>query len=330
MYTMIKKITLSLSILFLCIIINCKFPMTAGSKSGFVTFKIGEAHVQKTGAPPKEIILKDEILQGDTIVTGDRSAIAIQFGESCIIRLDQNTTFRVLVIDNNKLEMFIQQGMAFNKLTQKSKVILIFKTLTTLAAIRGTTFSVAYKNGISEIAVSAGDVSVSALRHNAAGEPISSLEKEAAVTAGNTAVINETAKKGVKETAFLELKLRPISTAEKTGLKKVDAMPFIPGVEKKSINQFEEIQKGIMVKDKEIDTNMTSGIDRDELNQLIAKKNRTLNDIRQVFDGIDEITLHNGSVVHGAILSRGELFRIITPKGIISIPKSEIKNLIKK
>jgi len=330
MYKKTKKLALTLSILTLCIAINCKNPGITDDQSGFVTFKIGDAHLQRADAPLKEIILKDEILPGDIIVTGDKSVIAIQFGEHCLIRLDQKTTFKILSIDSRKLEMLTQEGTTFNKLSQKSRITLLFKTLTTLAAIRGTTFSISYRNGISEVAVSEGNVSVSALRHNSSGEAISSAEKEATVKAGNTAVITEARKKGLIEAALLELKLRPISKTEKNGLKKVDAMPFIPEVKNKSTRQVEETQKAIIIKDKEIDMNTTSGIDREELNQLIVKKNRTLNDIRQVFDGIDEVTLHNGSVINGAILSRGETYRIITPKGIINIQKSDIKNLIKK
>lgn len=330
LYKKIQKITLIVSILFFFVISNCTLLMNAGSKSGFVTFKIGGAQLVRTGSAPKEIILKDEILQGDLLVTGENSALVVQFGEACLIRLDQKSSYKVAVVAPDYLEIFLQNGLTFNRLDQNNRIKLFFKTLNTFASIRGTTFSVSYGNGVSRVTVSDGTVNVSATRHNAAGEAVSPAGKEVPVNAGAAVVIAETAQKGVQVLPPLKMKFTRISQRERTGLRKIGAMPIIPDIEKTDVRQVEEIQKDVLEKEKEIDSGKGSGIDREELNKLIANKNRTLNEIRQVFDGVDEVTLHNGRVINGAILSRGEVFRILTPNGIISVPKSDIKNLIKK
>jgi hypothetical protein len=40
---------------------------------------------------------------------------------------------------------------------------------------------------------------------------------------------------------------------------------------------------------------------------------------------VDEITLYNGKVFRGAVMSRGETYRVLTTEGIVMIPRSQIK-----
>ena len=56
------------------------------------------------------------------------------------------------------------------------------------------------------------------------------------------------------------------------------------------------------------------------------KKTRTIDEIREAFNRVDEITLYNGRVIQGAILSRGAEYKILTPDGTISVPEEEIKS----
>ena len=51
----------------------------------------------------------------------------------------------------------------------------------------------------------------------------------------------------------------------------------------------------------------------------------TLDDIRKRFGRLDQLVLYNGTDIRGAILSRGEVYRIYTLRGVIAIPRDKIK-----
>jgi hypothetical protein len=54
-------------------------------------------------------------------------------------------------------------------------------------------------------------------------------------------------------------------------------------------------------------------------------KNLSLEEIRSQYKWVDRITLYNGKVVRGAIMSRGETYRVLTTEGIMMIPRNRIK-----
>jgi len=56
-----------------------------------------------------------------------------------------------------------------------------------------------------------------------------------------------------------------------------------------------------------------------------AVKALSLEEIRAQYKWVDEITLYNGKVVRGAIVSRGEAYRVLTTEGIVMIPRSQVK-----
>ncbi len=47
--------------------------------------------------------------------------------------------------------------------------------------------------------------------------------------------------------------------------------------------------------------------------------------IRKKYKWVDRITLYNGSIIEGAIMSRGERYRVLTAGGITYIPRNKIK-----
>jgi len=56
-----------------------------------------------------------------------------------------------------------------------------------------------------------------------------------------------------------------------------------------------------------------------------AAKTLSLDEIRAQYKWVDQITLYNGRVFRGAIISRGETYRVLTTEGIVMIPRSQIK-----
>jgi hypothetical protein len=56
-----------------------------------------------------------------------------------------------------------------------------------------------------------------------------------------------------------------------------------------------------------------------------AVKTLSLDEIRAQYKWVDEITLYSGKVFRGAVMSRGETYRVLTTEGIVMIPRSQIK-----
>jgi hypothetical protein len=328
MCTMHKRVVSLIALSFLLIPGGCG--RKAGMDHGVITFKLGLASVQRAGSSPAELALGDRILVGDVLTTGEQSAAVIQFSEQCLIRVDEKTSFRINKIEGKNLEMFVQKGSVMSKLIRDENVGLIIKTRTALAAVRGTEFSVTYKDGLSKVAVSRGKVQTAAERHDDTGKILAAVEKEVPVGAGNTVEVTELPKKGKEELGALELKLREITPDEKNALRKIHAMPVIDTPEKKSREEMEEIRKSVLDIENEIDNSLkdeaSQEMGQDQVKALLAKKDRTMEDIRKTFNRIDEISLYNGRVIRGAIISRGENFKVITPERMLTVPQKDIMN----
>ncbi|OHD63156.1 MAG: hypothetical protein A2176_11455 [Spirochaetes bacterium RBG_13_51_14] len=59
--------------------------------------------------------------------------------------------------------------------------------------------------------------------------------------------------------------------------------------------------------------------------EISGRKTLTLDDIRAQYKWIDQITLYNGRIIKGAIISRGTKYTVITTEGILRIPRKHIK-----
>ncbi len=56
-----------------------------------------------------------------------------------------------------------------------------------------------------------------------------------------------------------------------------------------------------------------------------AAKTLSMDEIRAQYKWVDQITLYNGRIVTGAIMTRGETYRVLTTEGIVIIPRNQIK-----
>jgi hypothetical protein len=56
-----------------------------------------------------------------------------------------------------------------------------------------------------------------------------------------------------------------------------------------------------------------------------ASGNLTLQELKDKYGRIDEVTLYNGKKIRGVILGRGEIFRIITERGMTAVSAREIR-----
>ncbi len=67
---------------------------------------------------------------------------------------------------------------------------------------------------------------------------------------------------------------------------------------------------------------------QDVKNGVAVKKEtgpETLEDIRKRYGRLDQLVLYNGKAIQGAILSRGDVYRIYTLRGIMIISRDKIK-----
>ena len=76
-----------------------------------------------------------------------------------------------------------------------------------------------------------------------------------------------------------------------------------------------------------IDKKLNSGIKTDIIKELIKRKPKSIKEIKKAFKRIDSITLFNGRVIEGAIISRGKVFKVLTTDGVIKVREDQIKNV---
>lgn len=286
-------------------------------KSGIVTLAIGTVTVDRSGAGPAVLQIKDRIAENDTVITGAMSLAVVQFSDNCVVQVQENSRFQVLSAGKTTRDLFVRDGQVLTKLIRTGDSTTI-RTPTAIAGVRGTQFSVNYRDGNTRVAVSEGTVAVKASRSDESGKALTETKEETITVAGSTAEVTAAPQKKAGEEAALVVSVRTISENEKQMLKKIETVPVI---EDPATKTSEEIESAVK---KGIGTGPEG--EQDKVKQIMNKKTRTIDEIREAFNRVDEITLYNGRVIQGAILSRGAEYKILTPDGTISVPEEEIKS----
>ncbi len=119
----------------------------------------------------KDLESGDKILVGTTIISSNTGRAVLHFPDSSIATIDPNTTVTLdesLYTPDDKgivSKIFLSTGKIFFSITElatpESKWEV--KTGNAVAVVRGTAFSVAYNEGVSEVAVTENSVSVATL-----------------------------------------------------------------------------------------------------------------------------------------------------------------------
>ncbi len=68
-------------------------------------------------------------------------------------------------------------------------------------------------------------------------------------------------------------------------------------------------------------------IKRRKLERLAKQETITMEEIKEINERIDVVKLYNGKTIQGAIISRGDSYRIVTTAGIVEIPKKDIRSV---
>ncbi len=262
-----------------------------------VVFSVGNVQtVDKSG-------IKNDVVKGDTLAidsyvkTGDNSQCAVQVGNTAIVKILDNTTIKVEKLFADGIDtLYLEKGKILSKVKKLRKDHEFnIRTETSLAAVRGTTFSVSYYPGKNIVAVSKGKVEVTRIE-----------KKESKIAeSGDAIVITDS------------LQSRNTSEIEELELEKVESIDFI-----KSRDELKS-EKGVILEESIKDRNEEIDQKINEIEKKLAPK--TLSEIKERYDRIDEITLYSGKIHRGVILSRGKNFKILTTTGTVIVPKNKIK-----
>jgi len=287
-----KLFMMLLSMLLGNLFISCK----SGSSQAMVLFFTGTATIQHVNEQPKPVQVHETVKNGDIIETGDKSAVIVQAGDEFTVRFEENTKVIISSINNiSKREINLNSGKVLSRVSKLKKGNeYMIKTPTAVASVRGTEFLADYSEGKTTVAVAKGKVSV--VKND--------NKEENFADQGKTVVVSD------------KVELRNINQVETLELKKLENTPVIKDAESIKPSELNEKMNPVIDKEKEIN---------DEIEKLKGSKGMSLQDIKTKFQRIDIITLYNGRVIKGAILSRGQVLKIITPSGVVTVKAKDIQ-----
>jgi len=296
-----------------------------------IIFLIGSVEVLREGSKVANINPGDIIREGDKIKTGDKSQMTIQMGDRGFLRIVQNTEVEILkLFSKEETNIFLQDGEIISKVARLVKdENYVITTGTIKAAVRGTAFSVSTIKDGGEVAVLEGKVMVT-VNENISGEPA----KETYVKDGEMVIVQTTDAKSDQKK--FNIQIMPITQDKSIAIQKTAIIKLIPDIENVKIEELNIKQQEMLKKEEELDkargtekveTGTTSKIKAATIEQLIKQKTRTLNEIKKVNGRIDEISLNSGQVVKGAIISKGDVYSVLTTTGVINVPKKDIRTI---
>ena len=272
-------------------------------KTAIVTFVLGDVKVTNPGETARDLVAHDRIKAGSVIETGEKSIATLQINEVGSILINEKTRLLLdkILSPEKGTELELKSGSVFSRVVKKTGNQYSVRTMTMLAAVRGTEFLTVADEGKWHVLVKSGTVNVST-SSDPEGKPV--IEKKKA----------DVDRKGRIKIIFQD-RIQEL-TLEKLAVKS----PYIEEVEKKTVEDIKDIfkklesdEKRIEQKIEKIKENMLSPLDR------LRKQGRPL----------VELFLKDGSQIIGSIekTEDGKL-KLNTGESIIDIPKADIKRRI--
>lgn len=284
-----------------------------------IIFSSGDVKIIRTGAETG-VLPGNSIYEGDRISTGDRSLIVIQISDRDIVRVSSNSILEIRSIANGKdVKLYLERGEVISKVSRLEKnENYMVQTPTVIAGVRGTEFSVTASVKEERVAVLKGNVAV-----NYIAEEKKLKTNETIAAGGNTVIIKKISDNTLIETAA-------ITKEEQANIKKisdVEPLPDLNNIKKEELDKKQELIKKIeedLAKELPAKDEL-KGARAAKIRKLISEKPKSLEQIKEVFERIDEISMYSGKVISGAIISRGEVYCVLTTDGVISISESEVR-----
>ncbi len=261
---------------------------------GYITFTTGSPTVTRTD---KEnlLALKNKISTGSVIKTNKKSISTIGIKKLGLFSVLPKSKVKIASLTNKTLHLSLHKGTLILKINKKVYNDIKVYTPNSIIKVTGTTFSVSYLNNKTKVSLTHGKLNI----NNRKTSKDILLEKGKKVT-----VIANT------------------FTQEKVTQKDVEHIQLIEEMPK--LENYEKLNKTII---KEKVKKIKSILKRQTLKKEIKSTQLTLQGLRKKYNRLDIITDFHGKVYKGIILTRGKSFILLTPKGKISIPKDNIKNI---
>ena len=243
--------------------------------------------------------LKDALVKGDIIKTGPESFVVIQIGDDILARIQPDSTVEVKsLFEQENTEIFLEKGQIISVVKKFSKENNYnIKTPTALAAVRGTEYSISFYKGRSVLAVKEGKVQLSSLESK-------EKSKELMVETGNTVIISA------------DMAKRPINDFESLEIDKMKNFASITGDDLQNDKVFEDLAKKAQDDDKRI---------TEEILKRGGPIPATTEEMLKKFGRLNDVTLYSGKRYTGVILEHGEMKKIMTVEGIVSVPSKQIR-----
>ncbi len=245
----------------------------------------GDLKIIRNGAEIASPKAPDLLMSGDEINTGEFSSL-MQFENGAVVKILKQSKVYAVSLGNN-FQLDLRSGGIVSRVpVLRSGGGYEIHTPDSVVSVKGTEFAVTYRDGKTKVIVEKGTVHVKYLPDGS----------EYDVTEGNSSEVNGDKRKAVftEEETLLMKGFADIQYVESIGAKSPD-----------------ELQ---VIKDK------LKASDSDGQPAKI-----TLADLKIKYGKLDEVMLYNGRRYTGVIISRGSVYKILTPGGTVSFSAKSVK-----
>ncbi len=262
------------------------------------------------------------IVKGETITTEAKALAVMTWGEDATTLLSQNTRMSVVKLEKQRrplIEIENTNGLTFTSV-EKGRVDFIVRTPTAVCGVRGTSFNVNVTSDGTVVTVLDGVVETrlnekfletipDAAQRAKLAQPILVNPKQKILIsrANHSAVVS----------ALSEAEVRYL-----TKLEKIAAL----GREKNSGNDAQRVA----AIDKEAEA-LTAEVFAAEVNPAAGADGKppamTLADIRKKYGKVSRVNLKTGASYTGFFVLKGAQMEIITPRGVVRVPTTQLKDV---
>lgn len=279
----LKLITATGIILTLIGISSCSKKM---ADKAIVIFNISISDLLHPDKSVKTLRLKDIIKKGDSVKTGKNSHLVFQVGLDLVVNMQPVTEISAEeILEAQEVGFSIESGkitVNINKLMEKSSFKITSPNC--VNSVRGTLFSVSYYKGKTIVSVKEGTVEI---QHNKTNKVIKTTARKTVIITGS-------------------MTTRPINKIELLEIEMNEAAPAIKDLDSRSAKDLDEMNKEYTGKIRAIEKKIEA------LGGESGFALRTLDDIKQKYGRVDQVSLSTGKVYRGVILSRGAVLRVLT------------------
>ncbi len=274
------------------------------------------------------VVLGAAIQPDDIIATGTQSIAVVQIADKAIVHINSDSKVTVTKLISTSTEFYLDKGELISRVERLQKEHgYVIKTRSVVASVRGTQFMVKADEKIGKVAVHDGSVSV-----QPAVEVVRDIEvKEIIVEKGKEAIVTVEEGKAVAE---LPIAVQEISLKDTMKIEAAAKLELLPNDVVAKPEALEKVQETIKQNIDKIGTiessteeQLRQQIKKERIEHLMQQKTRTLEEIKEVCERIDVVRLYSGKEIKGAIIERGEKYKILTTTGVIEVLKKDVRSV---